>query len=261
VQAAQFKGAPVEDPGRGLTYMEVDRNGTLNLLGALGRVYGRPTAGPALARFPQGSPRILYMSGITVSPEAREPWNRAKWQAEEAIRSSGLDWTIVRSCWAYGPDDTALNRILHYSDYLPFVPIFGDGQAALTPVFVEDVGRLIAILVADPDKSRDTTFVLGGPDTVTLNEFLRMALDVMGRKRPILRIPKPLGKVQGAVMQRLPGRPLSPDAVDFVSQGGAVTDADRDLLAERFPGFRATPVLDGLAVYLSRSVDARKPAG
>ena len=36
--------------------MEVDRNGTLNLLGAIAQVYGRPTAGPALARFPQAPP-------------------------------------------------------------------------------------------------------------------------------------------------------------------------------------------------------------
>ncbi len=36
-------------------------------------------------------------------------------------------------------------------------------------------------------------------------------------------------------MQYLPGRPLTPDAVDFVSQGGAVTDADRLLLASASP--------------------------
>lgn len=261
IQAAQFKGAPVEDPARGLTYMEVDRNGTLNLLGALGRIYGRPTTGPALARFPQGSPRFLYMSGITVSPGAKEPWNRAKWQAEEAIRGSGLDWTIVRCCWAYGPNDTALNRILGYSDYLPFVPIFGDGKAVLTPVFVEDIGRLFALIIAGPEQSRDTTFALGGPDRLALNEFLQSALAAMGRRRPILRIPKPLGKLQGAMLQRLPGRPLSPAAVDFVSQGGAVTDDDRRLLRERFASFQPTPVIEGLAGYLRESPNTRKPAG
>ncbi len=252
VQAAQFKGAPVEDPARGLTYMDVDRNGTLNLLGALGRVYGQPTSNPAMARFPAGSPRFLYMSGITVSADAREPWNRAKWQAEQAIRGSGLDWTIVRCCWAYGPDDTALNRILGYSDHLPFAPVFGDGEARLTPVFVEDAGRLFALLIGDLEKSRDTTFGLGGPDTLTLNEFLRTALEIMGRRRPVLHIPKPLGKLQGALMQYLPGRPLSPGAVDFVSQGGAVTDEDRRLLSERYPEFRATPVREGLTGYLRR---------
>ena len=275
VQAAQFKGAPVEDPARGLTYMEVDRNGTLNLLGALAQTYGRPTADPALARFPAGSPHFLYMSGVTVSADAREVWNRAKWQAEEAIRGSGLSWTIVRSCWAYGPDDTALNRILGYSDYLPFAPIFGRGDGLQTPVFVEDIGRLFALLVgapgggpahdggreSAPDASRDATFLLGGPNTLTLNEFLRLALEAKGRRRPVLHIPKPLGKVQGALMQHLPGRPLSPAAVDFVSQGGAVTEADRQFLARRFPGFHTTPVREGLASYLRGHALRTEPAG
>ena len=153
VQAAQFTGAPVEDPARGLTYMNVDRNGTLNLLGAIAVVYGAPTAGPSMARFPEGAPRFLYMSGIAVSADSPHTWNRAKWQAEEAIRGSGLDWTIVRGSWAYGPNDAALNRILGYSDYLPFVPIFGDGESLLTPVFVEDIGRLFALIAGSPDKS------------------------------------------------------------------------------------------------------------
>ncbi len=251
VQAAQFQGAPVEDPRRGLTYMEVDRNGTLNLLGALAAVYGRPTAGPALARFPDGSPRFLYMSGIGVYEEPTESWNRAKWQAEQAIRGSGLDWTIVRGSWAYGPRDAALNRILRYSDYLPFVPIFGDGNAPLTPLFIEDVGRFYVALLEDPVASIDMLFCLGGPDLVTLNAFLRLALETMGRNRPILHIPKGVGRVQGALMQHLPGRPLSPDAVAFVSQAGALTEADRALLAERFPDYRATPLRRGLS-YLAR---------
>jgi nucleoside-diphosphate-sugar epimerase len=250
VQAAQFTGAPVEDPARGLTYQAVDRDGTVNLLEAITKVYGVPTGPRAPVRFPAGSPRFLYMSGITVSAEAKEPWNRAKWDAEEAIRGSGLEWTILRSCWAYGPGDTALNRIVGYSDHLPFVPIFGRGLEPLTPVFVEDVGRFLALLVSRPEASRDTTFGLGGPDRVTLNEFLWLALRAKGRRRPILRIPKPVGRVQGALMQHLPRRPLSPGAVDFVCQGGAVAEPDRQLLAERFPDFKPTPLREGLESYL-----------
>jgi len=250
VQAAQFAGAPVENPARGLTYMKVDRDGTVNLLAAIAQVYGPQTAGPARAPLPVSAPRFLYMSGITVSANAPQPWNRAKWQAEEAIRESGLDWTIVRSCWAYGPDDAALNRLLHYSDHLPFVPVFGEGRDLLTPVFVEDIGRLFALVAAHADRAAGTTFGLGAADEVTLNEFLRLALGAMGRRRAILHIPRPLGKAQAAVLQRLPGRPLTPDAVDFVSQGGAVTDADRRLLTERFAGFRTTPLSEGLESYL-----------
>ncbi len=186
------------------------------------------------------APRLLYVSGITVSATSPYTWDRAKWQAEEAIRASGLEWTIVRDSPTYGRDDVSFNRLIAYSDHLPFVPIFGDGKALLTPLFVEDIGRLFTLLVANPDRCRQTTFGLGGPDTVTLDEFLQMMLRAKGRSRTILHIPKPIGKVQGAVMQFLPGRPLTPAAVDFVSAPAAATDEERALLAGRFPEFRPT---------------------
>jgi hypothetical protein len=70
--------------------------------------------------------------------------------------------------------------------------------------------------------------------------------------RPILHIPKTVGKVQGMVMCRFPGKTLSPASVDFVAQKGATTAADRRLLAERFPEFRTTTVREGLG-YLGRA--------
>ncbi len=247
IQCAQFRGAPIEDPGHGLTYAKVDRDGTTNLLHAIAAEYGARTAGPGMTRFPEGAPRFLYQSGVTVSPAPTKTWDRAKWQAEEAIRGSGLDWTIVRSDWAFGPDDDALNRIIGFSDYLPFVPIFGNGEERLTPVYVEDIGRLYVLLVEDAEASLDATLPLGGPDVLTMNEFLRMALEVMGRRRPILHIPKIAGKISAAVLQHMPGRPLSPGAVDFTSQGGV---ADLTALRERFPRFALTPTRKALESYL-----------
>lgn len=249
IQCAQFRGAPVEDPRRGLTYMRVDRDGTLNLLAAIAAVYRAQTAGPGMTRFPDGAPRFLYLSGVTVSAEATETWNRAKWQAEEAIRGSGLEWSIVRCDWAFGPEDVALNRILGYSDRLPFLPLFGDGEELLTPVFVEDVGRLFARLVSDPEAARDATIPFGGPDEMSTNEFMRLALEAMGRSRPILHVPKILGKVPAALLQYLPGQILSPMAVDFTAQGGG---ADPTELLARFPDFERTPVREALRSYLGR---------
>jgi NADH dehydrogenase len=242
VQSAQFAGAPVEDPERGLTYMKVDRDGTMNLLEAAAAAYG--------SAFPEAAPRFIYMSGISVSATSPYTWDRAKWQAEEAIRDSGVDWTILRSAPAYGENDISFNRIIHYSDHLPFVPIFGDGQSLLTPVFVEDIGRLAALVVAYPERSDRTTFGLGGPDLVTLDQFLRLILRAMGRVRPILHIPKPVGKLQGALMQHFPGRPLTPAAVDFVAAPGAATDIEREWLAQKLPEFKPTSIKEGLSSYL-----------
>lgn len=250
VQAAQFAGAPVEDPARGLTYMKVDRNGTLNLLGAIAQAYGAPTAAAAMARFPNGSPWFLYVSGVSVSADSPYTWDLAKWQAEEAIRGSGLDWTIVRSCWAFGPGDVALNRLIGYSDLLPFLPLFGNGEAPLTPIFVEDIGRFFADAIANRESCHDTTFSIGGPDRVTLNDFMRSALKAKNRKRPLLHVPRPLGKLQAGLLQHLPGRPLTPGAVDFVSQEGAVTEDDRALIAGRVPGWQPTHLKEALESYM-----------
>lgn len=248
IQCAQFRGAPVEDARRGLTYMRVDRDGTLNLLAAVAAVYRAETAGPGMTRFPDGAPRFLYLSGVTVSSDAVTTWDRAKWQAEEAIRGSGLDWSIVRCSWAFGPEDAALNRILGYSDRLPFLPLFGDGEELVTPVFVDDVGRLFARLVADPEAARDATIPFGGPEVMSTNQFMRLALDAMGRKRPLFHVPKALGKIPAAFLQHLPGQILSPAAVDFTAQGGV---ADPAVLRERFPDFEGTPVKQALESYLS----------
>ncbi len=246
-QTAQFPGAPVEDPDKGLTYMNVDRNGTINLLQAIARVYEARTAGPGITRFTQRAPHFLYLSGVTVREGAANMWDRAKWQAEEAIKGSGLDWSIVRASPAYGPEDKSFNRLIGYSDYQPFVAIFGDGNEKLTPGYVGDVGRIFARLLEERDRVRDLTLPFGGPQVVTMNDLLRTMLEVMGRRRRLLHIPKPVGKAQAFVLQFLPGRFLTPDAVEFSAQGGV---ADLTRLRETFPDFELTPLREGLASYL-----------
>ena len=249
IQAAQFPNAPIEDPAKGLTYMKVDRDGTLNLIAAIGAVYQARTAGPGLTRFPDGAPRFLYTSGVTASAEARWTWDRAKWQAEEAIRGSGLDWTIVRNSPTFGLSDASFNRIVGFTDFLPFLPLFGNGEEPITPVFVEDVGRLFVRLIQEPDKAKDLTLPFGGPDVLSINQFMSLYLELMGRRRPILHVPKPVGKAAGALLQLAPleRKPLSPGAVEFTAMGAT---ADLGPLRERFPDFRVTPVREALATYV-----------
>jgi nucleoside-diphosphate-sugar epimerase len=243
VQAAQFPGAPIEDPGKGHTYMQVDRDGTLNMLAALAAVYQAETAGQGLYRFPPEAPWVIYLSGVTVGPAASWPWDRAKWQAEEALRGSGVRWTIVRPAWTFGPGDRSLNRLLGFTDFLPFLPIFGSGNEELTPLFSEDLGRLFVSLFEEPGRVQEETIPLGAPEVVTMNEFLKEALRVLGRRRPILHIPKRLGKSQAFFLQFLPGRPLTPGAVEFSSMGGV---ADLSTLRRLLPGFEPTPMRAGL---------------
>ncbi len=49
-------------------------------------------------------PRIVYLSAIGASPRARGAYLSARWRAEEAVRSSGLPFTICRAPLLGGPD-------------------------------------------------------------------------------------------------------------------------------------------------------------
>jgi len=57
----------------------------------------------ATARAAPGA-RFLYLSSIGAGPRARGAYLQARWKAETAVRSSGLDHIIVRPSFITGAD-------------------------------------------------------------------------------------------------------------------------------------------------------------
>jgi uncharacterized protein YbjT (DUF2867 family) len=232
VGCQQFPNSPIENPGEGYTFEKVDAEGTENLV----RV--------AKAA---GVKCYVYLSGAGAAPDGPH-WFRAKWRAETAVRESGLTYTILRPSWVYGPEDRSLNRFLSMSHFLPFVPLIGNARKQrMQPVFIDDVGRAVAGSLDNP-AAANQVFELGGPEVMSMTEVVRTALHVVGRKRLLLSSPKPVMKLVASVLQFAPGRPLTPDAVDFIT-GDALGDS---AAIERALGLRLTPLREGLAKYLGK---------
>ena len=236
VIALAFKNLPMQSPRRGQTFELVDAQGTERLVAAAGEA---------------GVGRVVYISGAGAAPDAERHWSRAKWRAEEAVRSSGLEWTIVRPTWIYGPRDVALNRFLGFARRLPFVPMTNLGRQRLAPVFIDDVGRLVADSLVD-GAAVGQVFELGGPEALSMREIIGRALGAAGIRRPILPGPAPLLKLAALPLQLLPTPPLTPDAVDFINQPAVV---DTQPLLARMPR-RLTPLDEGLATYLGPAPSA-----
>jgi len=230
INAVQFPNSPIENRRRGWTFERVDYQGTLNQLEAAKAA---------------GVRRFIYVSGAGAAPDAEKHWFALKWRAEEAVRASGITHVIIRPTWVYGPDDVSLNRFLGFARRLPFVPTFGDGKQAMQPLFVDDLGRLLADAV-EKMEADNQTFEAGGPERLTMDDVIRTALEVAGRRRPILHQPVALGKALAAVLPLLPGPPLTSDAIDFITHPAV---ADNSAL-ERIFAPRLTPLREGLASYL-----------
>ncbi len=229
VDAVQFPNSPVENPKKGYTFERIDLGGTKNLVDAAKAA---------------GVPRFIGLSGAGAAEDARYHWLRFKWQEEQHIQASGLTWTIFRPSWIYGPRDVSLNRFLGFAKFLPFIPVIGNGKIRLNPLFVDDLAAHVAAAPGRP-AAENRLFEIGGPDVLTMDEIIRTALRVRGKKRFLLHQPAALMKVVASVAQFAPGRPLTPDAIDFILMDPI---ADTASLREVF-GLPLTPLAEALATY------------
>jgi NADH dehydrogenase len=232
INSVQFPGSPVENKRKGWTFEAVDYQGTVNQVAAAKAA---------------GVRRFVYVSAIGAAPDGDRHWFRLKWQAEQAVRGSGLDWSIVRPTWVIGPGAPSLARILAFGKFLPFIPFFGDGKFAMQPVFIDDVARVVADAALKPEAT-GKVMELGGPEIVTMNEVIQAALAAQGKKRFILHQPVFLGKLIGRVAGLLPTPPLSADAVDFITRPAV---GDNTVLMETLHP-RLTPMREALAASMNR---------
>lgn len=234
VQCVQFSGFPVEDASRGLTFMDVDGQGTQNLV--------------ECARA-AGVQSFVYLSGVGADPSSDRRWYRAKALAEESVRESGLGYTIIRPSWVYGPEDRSLNLFIRALRLNPlFFPQIGDGDQRLNPLYVQDLAAVVADVV-ETRSAEGETFELGGPIVYTLDEIIRIAMEVTAQPRPIVHFPVPFVKFAASLAELAPGRLLSRDAVDFLLQSAIADNSRFRKLFDR----PLTPMPEALAAYASRS--------
>jgi uncharacterized protein YbjT (DUF2867 family) len=201
VHAIQFPNAPVEDPSKGRTYMEVD---------------GRGTQVAAAVAKKLGVRRFVYLSGAGAGRGLPQRWFKAKDLAEKAIHESGMEYGILRPSWIYGPGDRSMSRFVAFCRRLPVVPVIGDGRTPMYPAYVKDVARAVADLVRRED-TRAVVLEVGGPERLTMDQVIRTIQQVIGKRRPILHQPAKLMKALVRPLTLLPNPPLSPDAIDFIT--------------------------------------------
>lgn len=231
VNAVQFPNHPVEVPRRGLTYDRFDRQGTENLLEEARRA---------------GVKRFVYISGAGADVTSDKTWYRAKGMAERAIRDSGLDWTILRPSWAYGPEDKALNKFASIARFSPVIPQLGLAEQRVQPVHVDDIATAVVRIFERWTGAR--IYEIGGPDVMTMNQIVRTLLAAMGLKRPVLPIPLPLAKLGTAPLTLLPSPPMTPQGIEFAVQDGVV---DTSILREEL-GIEPVSLSKGLARYIKK---------
>jgi NADH dehydrogenase len=187
-----------EFPSRGITFQRLHVLATRNALEVAKR---------------SGIKRFLQMSALGTRPGASSHYHRSKFQGEEEVRASALDYTIFRPSIIFGPADDFINKLAGYIKQYPVVPVIGDGAYRLQPIAGDDVARCFTMALERID-TIGKSYEICGP---TRMSYLEM-LDIIGRnvgKAEVRKAHAPLGMMRMIVplLQKFPWFPITADQI------------------------------------------------
>lgn len=176
------------------------------------------TANVAAAAAEAGVGRLVYLSHLGADRSSAYPLLRAKALAEDAIRASGVPYTILRCGPLFGPEDRFTTALAMTVAILPgLCPLPAGGTTRLHPLWVEDlVTGLLWML--DDSAGLDETHAIGGPEFLSLREVVEVVMRAAGMTRLLVSVSPPYLRALLWLGQRLlPRPPLTTFALDYVA--------------------------------------------
>ncbi|MFM9164563.1 MAG: NAD-dependent epimerase/dehydratase family protein [Solirubrobacterales bacterium] len=134
-----------------------------------------------------GVERLAYVSYVGASPSSRNAYLRSKGQAEELVRDSGAQATILRCPLIIGepsrPGPTA--EAFLASGNKP-IRALGDGRQLVAPLYAGDLVSMLVCVATGQGPAG--TFELGGPETMPIDDLIHIINhpDISVRYTPVL---------------------------------------------------------------------------
>lgn len=199
--------------GPGVNYYETNVTGTRNLLAAAREA---------------GVKRIIEVGGLGTQPSAPGSYMETRYLADEAIKSSGLAWSILGPSIQFGAGAAFFKGLADLIRQAPiFTPVVGSGKQRFQPIWVEDVATCILKMAQEPANYDSKVIEVGGPEIFTYNEILDMLMQALGKSRIKLPTPRSLVAIGAGVMAAvLPKPPITPAAIElFAFENTTALDA------------------------------------
>lgn len=175
-----------------------------------------------------GVKRILLTSFLRARPNCGSPYHESKFEAEEIVRSSGLDYTVLKAGMIYGKGDHLLDHLSHVFYTLPLFAHVGFKQVAASPLAIEDLVQIMEASLID-ERLTDCTIAVLGPDKLTMNEVVRRVGKVVGRSPITFPMPPLFHYAFAKILERLMRTPLISSAqVRMLSEGFAESYGECD---------------------------------
>ena len=136
-----------------------------------------------------GLKQVIFVSSTTTMLPTENKYKTLKLEAEELIKKSGLNYTILRPAMIYGgKEDNNFFKMLSFIKKKGFFVIFGSGKNLIQPVHVDDVSSAV-FKVLDNPAVRNKTYVICGKEALQYNEMLQIVRNTLERNFRIIKLP------------------------------------------------------------------------
>ncbi|HUS83350.1 MAG TPA: complex I NDUFA9 subunit family protein [Dehalococcoidia bacterium] len=191
-----------------------------------------------------GVKKLVYVSAIGAAPDPKFSYWHAKWQAEQAVAASSLNYVIIRPSLVFGPEDDFFNRLERLIRRAPIVPVAGSGKTRFQPIWVEDVVSCVVACLNDGVHDREIVEI-GGSEYYSYDEIIDLIRRKLRSRKPNVHVPLWLMRPGARVLQAvLPSPPVTTDQLAMLSKDNATA---LDAVPKAF-GFTPKSLRDGLGL-------------
>jgi len=156
-----------------------------------------------------GVRRLVQVSALNAG-QGTSHYLVSKGRAEELIRAADdLDSTIVQPSVIFGDGDAFFSRFAGLLKWAPVLPL-ACPEAKMQPVWIGDVTAAMTLALEDPETFGEA-LIMVGPEEFSLRQLVEFTATAAGLKRKIIGLPDGLSRLQGHLMDFVPGKPFSSD--------------------------------------------------
>jgi nucleoside-diphosphate-sugar epimerase len=154
-----------------------------------------------------GVKKFVLVSYLNVRPNVKSEYHTSKWQGEEIVRSSKLNFTILKAGLVYGQGDHLINNLSNLFRKMPVFAAVGLREKTVRLVAVEDLVDVIRASLDENRFARQTIAVLG-PEEFRFSRAARRIAKAMGKPLIVLPFPVFFHRILASFSERFMPKPL-----------------------------------------------------
>ncbi len=177
-----------------------------------------------------GIKRWIQISAQGVKSDTPDGYRRTKYRAEEFIKAQEIDYTILRPSIVFGGETGStknfVNTVKNIINAAPFiVPIIGNGAYKIQPVHVDDLAKVISMIINRPS-TFNKTYSLCGAKSISYNDIIDRITERYKLKKKIkIHVHALLIKTLAKLLQNIESFPVTAEQIDMLLGGNTCSDS------------------------------------